>query len=108
MIEHLRSVSREISAGKHAVILMDRATWHTSPKITNFKNITIVPLPSASPELNPTEQVWAHLRQRSLANRCFDSYENICDAACDAVNQFAADPISIQSLCSRKWMNLTC
>jgi transposase len=30
---------------------------------------TLLPLPPASPELNPTEQVWQTLRDLYLANR---------------------------------------
>jgi hypothetical protein len=108
MIEHLKLVSQHVPKGKHLIILMDRASWHTSPTINIFENITIMTLPTASPELNSAEQIWQHLRQRYLANRCFNSYENICEVVCDAINQFAHNPFEVKSLCTRKWTDLTC
>jgi transposase len=48
------------------VVLMDQAGWHTSKKLKKFKNLTLISLPPASPELNPTEQVWRKLREDEL------------------------------------------
>ncbi len=50
---HLDEISRRIARKAHAVILMDRAGWHTTGKLKVPKNITIILLPSRSPELNP-------------------------------------------------------
>jgi transposase len=43
-------------------------------------DLSLLPLPTGSPELNSAEQVWQQLRDRNLANRCFDSYDQIVDA----------------------------
>jgi transposase len=53
-------------------------------KIGTFKNLSIMILPAASPELNPVEQIWQQLRDNKLANRCYAGYEAIVDACCDA------------------------
>ena len=45
-------------------------------------NITLVPLPSYSPELNPVERVWLYLRERFLSHRALASYTALPDAAC--------------------------
>ena len=42
-------------AGRHAVLLLDRAGWHVSRKLQVPPNITLVPLPAKAPELNPVE-----------------------------------------------------
>ncbi|MBG6077659.1 transposase [Polaromonas sp. CG_9.11] len=44
------------------------------PKLPQFPNVSLLPLPAGSPELNPAEQVWQQLRDRPLANRCCDGY----------------------------------
>jgi hypothetical protein len=54
----------------------------------------------------PTEKVWQQLRDRSLANRCYYSYEQIVDVCCDAWNAFTQIPGVIRSLCTRAWANL--
>jgi len=58
---------------------------------------------SFSPELNPAAQVWQQLRERHLANRCYDGYEQIVDACCGVWNAFTQIPGAIRSLCSRSW-----
>ncbi len=59
---------------------MDRAGWHTTDKLKVPKNITIILLPSRSPELNPVENIWQYMRQNWLSNRVFETYDAIIDA----------------------------
>jgi len=103
MLIHLKHISANISKGKHAIIIMDRASWHTTKKIKKFNNITIVHLPAASPELNPVEQIWQHLRRRELSNRCFKDYEEILNVCSDAWNNFVDEKGAIKNLCTRDW-----
>ena len=83
--------------------MLDRARWHTTPTRLQFSNISLLALAAGSPELNPTEQVWQQLRDRHLASRCYDGYEQIVDACCDAWNAFTQIPGAIRCLCSRSW-----
>ena len=57
MQQHLDEIAKQIEPGNHAVIVFDRAAWHTTKKLRLSKNISLLPLPPAAPELNPTEQV---------------------------------------------------
>ena len=62
-----RSRSRAVvRRGAHAVLLLDRAGWHTTGSLVVPKNITLVFLPSRAPELNPVENIWQYLRQNWL------------------------------------------
>jgi len=106
MLIHLEHISRKIPAGRHGVIVLDKAAWHTTKKLKRFSNITLIALPPASPELNPTEQVWQALRDEKLANRCYDGYEDILDACCEAWNYFVDTPDRVQKLCTRNWATL--
>ncbi len=54
------------------------------------ENITILPLPPKSPELNPVENIWQFMRENWLSNRVFKSYEDIVDHCCHLAN--AAEP----------------
>jgi transposase len=101
--KHLEEISKEIEPGNHAVVVFDRAAWHTTKKLYLPKNISLLPLPAASPELNPTEQVWQVLRDRYLGNRCFDSYEHILDSCCEAWNAFTSTAGAVRQLCTREW-----
>ena len=75
MLVHLEHISATIPEGRHAVLVLDQATWHTTKRIDKFFNLTLLPLPAAAPELNPTEQVWQTLRDMYLANRCYEDYD---------------------------------
>jgi len=74
---HLDEISRHVAVSAHAVILMDRAGWHTTGKLDVPDNITIILLPSRSPELNPVENIWQYIRQNWLSNRVFANYNLI-------------------------------
>ena len=103
---HLDEISRHIAPGAHGVVLMDRAGWHTTAKLAVPSNLTIILLPSRSPELNPVENVWQYLRSNWLSNRAFDDHEAILEAGCDAWNKLIAQPATITSIGSRKWANI--
>jgi transposase len=102
---HLDEISRTVAAGAHAVVLMDRAGWHKTDKLTAPRNLTIILLPSRSPELNPVENIWQYLRQNYLSNRVFENHEAILDAGCDAWNRLIAEPQIITSIGMRNWVH---
>jgi hypothetical protein len=103
---HLDEISRNVAAGAHAVLLLDRAGWHTTAKLEVPANITPIFLPSRAPELNPVENVWEFLRSNWLSNLVFDTYDEIIDAACDAWRNLEADPKRITSIGMRKWAHI--
>ncbi len=92
--------------GAHAVLLLDRAGWHTTPNLDVPKNLTLVFLPSRAPELNPVENVWQYLRQNWLSNRVFNTYEDIIEAACEAWRKLTAIPETITSIGTREWATI--
>src|ERR1700689_2114424 len=100
---HLDEISRNVAEGAHAVLLLDRAGWHTTGKLDVPDNITPIFLPSRAPELNPVENVWQYLRQNWLSNRVFDTYDAIIDAACEAWMNLMAQPETITSIGTRVW-----
>ena len=100
---HLDEISRNVAARAHAIVLMDRAGWHNTDKLKIPKNLSIILLPSRSPELNPVENIWQYLRQNWPSNRVFDSYDAILDAGCNAWNSLLAKPETIMSIGMRPW-----
>jgi transposase len=50
---------------------MDKAGWHTSGDLVAPKNLSLVFLPPYSPELNPIERLWLHLRDNRLSHCVF-------------------------------------
>ncbi len=68
-------------------------------------NITILPLPPKSPELNPGENLWLFLRENWLSNQVLKSYEDTVDYCCDAWRRLESQPWRIMSNGRREWAN---
>lgn len=105
MQKHLEEITKCIEPGNYGVVVFDQAAWHTTKKLQLPKNISLLALPPASPELNPTEQIWQVLRDRYLGNRCFNSYEHILESCCEAWNSFTSAAGAVRQLCTRSWAN---
>ena len=103
---HLEEISRHVAESAHAVLLLDRAGWHTTAKLDVPRNITPIFLPSRAPELNPVENVWQFLRGNWLSNLVFETYDDIIDAACDAWRKLIAQPEIITSIGMRDWAHI--
>jgi putative transposase len=101
---HLNEISTQVTPGAHAVVTLDGAGWHQQGgKLTVPDNISLLPLPAYSPELNPQENIWQFLRQNHLANRVYDTYTALVEACCEAWNALIAIPDRITSIASREW-----
>ena len=103
---HLDEISRHVAKGAHAVLLLDRAGWHTTAKLDVPKNITPIFLPSRAPELNPVENIWQYLRANWLSNRVFENVDAIIEAACEARRKLIALPETITSIGMRDWAHV--
>jgi len=82
---------------------MDQAGWHLTPKLDLPANISIIAIPSKSPELNPVENIWQFMRDNWLSNRVFASYDEILDHCCYAWNKLVEQPWKIMSIGLRDW-----
>ncbi len=103
MNEHLAVISRKVTAGAIAILILDGAGWHSSPRLKVPENIVLLPLPPYAPELNPIENVWAYLRSNYLSHRVYRNYEAIVDACCDAWNALMRMPDVIRSITNRAY-----
>ena len=103
MTLHLKEISATVAPGAHAIVIADQAGWHFTNALDVPDNITLIPLPSKSPELNPVENVWQFMRENWLSNRIFKSYNDILDHCCFAWNQLIDQPWRIMSIGLREW-----
>ncbi|WP_224006042.1 IS630 family transposase [Aureimonas sp. SA4125] len=103
MNQHLAEISRAVDPGAHAVLILDRAGWHMTPKLVVPENITLLFLPPHAPELNPVENVWQFMRDNWLSNRIFIDYDDIVTHCCEAWNKLVDQPWKIISIGMRDW-----
>lgn len=101
---HLTEIATVAGPDAHAVLILDGAGWHSARALRVPDNITLLPLPPYSPELNPVENVWQYLKHNFLNNRVFPSYTDILDACCHAWNRLCADKGRIKSITTRDWV----
>jgi transposase len=75
---HLAETGRQVA---HGVVVLAGAA-----------NLTLLPLPSHAPELNPIENAWEYLRQNKLSHRVWEGCDAIVATCCDARNWLMAAP----------------
>lgn len=85
------------------VMVMDGAAWHKSKRLENFENIRIIYQPPHSPEVNPTEHLWEHLREKYLSNRYWATLDNLEDVLSNALAEASKMKKYIQSLVGFHW-----
>ena len=81
---YLDDFSCSLQPEVHAVLVCDKAGWHTSGRLPIPANVTLLHLPPKSPELNPAELLWREMRQKHLGNRVFPEVDIMCDAVSTA------------------------
>ena len=86
------------------VVVMDGAPWHRTGKLRKFENIQIVFQPPYSPELNPVEHLWEHIREKYFWNRSWDSIEALEQALCNALREVSASKEKVRSLSAFNWL----
>lgn len=94
---------KEISSDIHVVMVWDQAGFHTSKNLKIPANVTIVPLPPYSPELNPVENLWHYLRSHYWANRIYNNYDALRIAAVQAWQKAALNKKLVKSVCSTSY-----
>lgn len=99
---HLEWISEQAGPNKHVVLVVDGAGWHVAKALTVPANITLLPLPPYSPELNAIERVWAYLRSHYLSNRIYENYDELVDAGQQAWN--ALTEADLRSICHTEWI----
>lgn len=100
----LRTLSAQLAPDVHALLVLDRASWHRSKALAVPANISVLTLPPRSPELNPVELVWHELRQRHLSNRVYADQQALDDAVATAWNTLAFDTERLRRLTSYSWL----
>jgi putative transposase len=103
MTLHLEEIGRCVTPGAHAIVLLDGAGYHIAKDLVVPTNISLLPIPPYSPELNPQENIWQYLRQNKLSNIVSKDYDTIVQNSCDAWIWLMNLPDQVRSIASRDW-----
>jgi hypothetical protein len=96
----LKLFSEELAADVHAVMVLDRAGWHTANALRVPPNVTLIYLPPKSPELNPVENLWHYLRSHYWSNRFYKNWDELKAAATEAWRRVCLVPDLVKSVCA--------
>ena len=87
---------------RHLVVVMDKATCHTSKKTQSFiggkKRLHVFFLPPRSPELNPDEQVWGYLKNHGLKSHRESTVGGLKKLASKKLKTLSNNPKKVQGI----------
>lgn len=90
------------------MLVCDGAGWYQrGERLTVPDNITLLPIPPYSPELNPMEDVRDYLHGNKLSHRVWDTYDAMVRACAEAWRFLRGDPERIRSIATRRWAYLS-
>lgn len=91
-----------IGPERRAVLVVDRAGWHTAADLAVPAGIDFAYLPPYSPELQPAERLWP-LVDEAVANRAFPDLAALEDALADRCRALRADPATVGAHARFAW-----
>jgi len=83
--------------GEHVLVVLDQAGWHLSKKLRIPKNIELFYLPPYSPELNPVERFWRHLKAAATHNILHWTLDELTDSLQNAIQTLTTE--KVRTLC---------
>jgi DDE superfamily endonuclease len=83
---------------QNIILIMDNARWHKSKNLKIPGNIEIMYLPPYSPELNPVERLWEHIKAHTIRNKMYLSIKSLEEAVANFIQSTTKD--TIMSVCS--------
>ena len=87
---------------RHVVVVMDQAPPHTSKKTRNYiakqKRLHVFYLPPYSPDWNPDEQVWNHLKHQELKGHQAKTKEELKQLAEIKLTNIANNPQTLKGI----------
>jgi transposase len=86
------------------LMVMDDAGWHRAKALTVPENMALIFLPPYSPELNPVEHVWEHIRENGFRDKAFDSIDAVEDQLMQSLQALENSPASVASMTGFPWI----
>lgn len=88
---------------EYKIVVLDNGAFHKARTLTIPHNIKLLFLPPYSPELNPAEKMWQHIK-RKFTNKYFKNLDDISIFFSETINSIA--PETIKSICSNSYLSL--
>ena len=89
---------------EHCIMFLDGAGWHKAHALVVPSNMTLIPLPPYSPELNPAEHVWDYIRENDMRNLVFPDLDKVMDAVETSLHHLHGSPDLLRSMTAFPWI----
>jgi transposase len=83
--------------GKRILLVLDNASWHKTKRL-DWHHIKPVYLPPYSPNFNPIERLWQHLKSQHLAGYITKDGEALGEKIFQAIRSLLQTPETIRSV----------
>lgn len=102
----LDTVAAEVpeEQGKTVHLVLDNASWHKSTSL-DWHHLKPVYLPPYSPDFNPIERLWQHLKGQYLAGFITAKGDELEDKILASLQALLDEPETIRSVCSVPRLN---
>lgn len=96
----LDTMAKEASPkDKEVWLVLDNASWHKS-KSLNWHHIRVKFLPPYSPDFNPIERLWQHLKRDYLAGFVTRDGSELNEKVYQSIRALLKDPETLKSVCN--------
>ncbi len=85
-------------------MFLDGAGWHKARALVIPERVHLHLLPPYSPELNPSEWVWDHMRENDFGNQTFHSLASVEVQTWRSLAKLQNDPALVRSLTFHAWI----
>jgi hypothetical protein len=85
------------------IIVLDNGAFHKAKCLKIPSNIKLLFLPPYSPELNPAEKIWKHVK-RKFTNMFFNDLSDISKFFTEKVNEITIE--KVKTTCSYNYMSI--
>lgn len=90
---------------RHLCVVLDQAPCHKAKRVQEFaaleKNLTLIYLPARSPEFNPDEKVWSHLKHHELKSHKAKTTDELLKLSRKKLRTMAKNPKKIRGIFRR-------
>ena len=89
---------------KFILLISDGVPSHSEGGLKIPHNMMLASLPAYSPQLNPVENIWQEIREKSFRNLTFDSMDQLEMHLAPALMKLESDPQTVQSIAGFQWI----
>lgn len=90
--------------GDYCIVFFDRSGPHIDHELQIPPLMRVEHLPAKSPELNPVEHVWDHVREKHFGNKLFPTIDDVTGELRHAFRLLASSPDQVRSMTGFPWI----